>query len=110
MKKKKNGNGKRYNTFVTENGTYKTLLSNKFLARKPYIPKDPKKLLSFIPGTINKIFVQEGDEIKINSKILILEAMKMKNVIISPIQGKVKTIYVKANDLVANKQLLVELE
>jgi len=110
MKKKENGNGKRYSTFVTENGTYKTLLSNKFLTRKSYTPKDPKKVLSFISGTINKIFVEEGDEIKINSKLLILEAMKMRNVIMSPIQGKVKTIHVKTNDLVANKQLLVELE
>jgi biotin carboxyl carrier protein len=89
---------------------YKTKLSRKYTLRKPYIPPDPRKILSFIPGTINKIYVKEKDKVKAGDKLLILEAMKMKNDIVTSINGKIKKIHVKVDERVANKQLLVELE
>ena len=43
-------------TLVIEDVKYKTRLTKKFLNRKPYEPIDPKKVVSFIPGTIKKIY------------------------------------------------------
>ena len=45
-----------------------------------------------IPGTIIRYLVQEGDEVKAGMGIVVLEAMKMENVIESPVSGKMKTI------------------
>ena len=89
---------------------YKTVLTEKFKNREPYKKKELNKILSFIPGTILKIYVKEGKKVKIGDKLLILEAMKMKNDIVASKDGVVKKIYVKQGDIVSNKQLLVELE
>lgn len=93
------------------NGTeYKTLLTKKFVNRKVWERPNEKMIKSFIPGTILKIFVKEGQKVKEGSKLLILEAMKMKNVVASPVAGVIKTIYVKEGIMVPNRQLLIEIE
>lgn len=97
-------------TFNVDYTEYKTCLTRKYSTRKPYHPANPKKVLSFIPGTIKKIYVKEGDKIKAGDKLLILEAMKMKNDILSTINGKVKKIHIKQDENVSNKQLLIELQ
>ncbi|MCF8298664.1 MAG: biotin/lipoyl-binding protein [Saprospiraceae bacterium] len=89
---------------------YKTILTEKFKNRKPYVKKNPGNINSFIPGTIQKIFVKEGKKVKTGEKLLILEAMKMKNVIVASIDGTIKKIHVKEKDIVANKQLIIEIE
>ncbi len=89
---------------------YKTQLTQKFLNRKPYAPSNPRHIYSFIPGTIKKIYVNEGDKVKAGDKLLVLEAMKMKNDIITEINGTVSKINVKINERVSNKQVLVELK
>ncbi len=45
-----------------------------------------------IPGTIIRYLVQEGDEVQAGVGIVVLEAMKMENVIESPVSGKMKAI------------------
>lgn len=93
------------------NGTlYKTTLTKKFLDRKVWEEPNIKMIKAFIPGNILEIFVKEGQKVVVGEKLLILEAMKMKNVLESPISGVVKTIYVKEGVLVPNRQLLIELE
>ncbi len=89
---------------------YKTKATKKFLSKKFYKPKNPKKLTSFSPGTINKIFVKKGDTVKKNDKLLILEAMKMNNYILSPINGVIKKVYVEINDNITKNQLLIDFE
>lgn len=89
---------------------YKTKLTKKYMLRKPYHSHDPKKITAFMPGSIQKIFVKEGDVIKAGDRLIILEAMKMKNDIASPIKGKIKKIHIKTGDQVAKNQLLIELK
>lgn len=89
---------------------YKTYPTKKYLSRKKYKPLDPKKLTSFIPGTIKKIYVKEGDEVLKKDKLFVLEAMKMNNVILSPMDGKIKKIKIKVKDVVAKNQVLIEFE
>jgi pyruvate carboxylase subunit B len=63
-------------------------------------------VLAPIPGTIIKYLVKEGDEVKANAGIVILEAMKMENEIVSPVAGKVKAINYKPGDKVSGGAVL----
>jgi biotin carboxyl carrier protein len=89
---------------------YRTLLTKKFLNRKIYSEKDPKKILAFIPGTIRKVEVKPGDTVEKGQLLLTLEAMKMKNRILSPIDGKISEVHVKTGNTVAKNELLIILE
>ncbi|MGD0711644.1 MAG: acetyl-CoA carboxylase biotin carboxyl carrier protein subunit [Bacteroidales bacterium] len=98
-----------FQKFILNGDQYKTLFTKKYLSRKPYIENDPGKIVSFIPGTIIKVFVSNGQVVKKDEKLLILEAMKMHNVIMAPMNGKIKKLHVSDGDKVANKQLLIEI-
>ncbi|GAP42497.1 biotin-requiring enzyme [Lentimicrobium saccharophilum] len=98
-----------FKTIIIDNIKYKTTLTKKFMARKTYEPVDYNKVYSFIPGTIRKVFVKEGDRVKQGTNLLELEAMKMVNNIAAPIDGVVARINVKTGDLVAKNFLLIEL-
>ena len=88
---------------------YKTKLSNKFKNRKPYQPADPKLILSFIPGTIVEILVNEGQDVKKGEDLMILDAMKMKNRLKSSMDGRVKKITVEVGTRVPKGIVLIEL-
>lgn len=98
-----------FKTLIIDNVKYKTTLTKKYLARKSYEPIDFNKVYSFIPGTIRKIFVKEGAKVKQGTQLLELEAMKMVNNIVAPVDGVVTKINVKSGDLVSKKDLLVEM-
>lgn len=97
-------------SLLIEDVRYKTRLSKKFLARKNYVPQDPKKIQSFIPGTIVNVFVKKGHRVKAGEKLLELEAMKMVNTIFSPVDGILKEVLVKTGDIVAKNQLLLQFK
>ncbi len=63
-----------------------------------------------MPGLINRILVDEGDEIQSGMGLIVLEAMKMENEIKAAAHGKVKSILVCEKDIVEKNQLLIELE
>lgn len=63
-----------------------------------------------MPGLIRGISVAVGDEVKKGDTILILEAMKMENIIKSPADGIVKKIAVNSGDSVEKNQLLIAFE
>lgn len=98
-----------YTPFVILGEKYQTLMTQKYLDRKPYKPVDHKKIYAFIPGTIRKVFVKEGDKVKKGEKLLILEAMKMNNELTTLVNGKVKKIHCKTGEMVTKSQLLVEI-
>lgn len=98
-----------FQKFVLDGDEYKTLLTKKYLTRKPFVEFDPGKITSFIPGTIIKVFVSNGQTVKSGEKLMILEAMKMNNLILAPVNGKIKKLHVSDGDRVANKQLLIEI-
>lgn len=101
----------KYDNLIVSDGTrYKTLLTRKYKERKPYRPADPGIIKSFIPGTIRKINFQEGQIVEKGETILILEAMKMMNNVMAPIDGEIKKLHVSIGQVVANKVVLVELK
>jgi acetyl/propionyl-CoA carboxylase alpha subunit len=63
-----------------------------------------------IPGKILQILVEEQEIVEKEQLILILEAMKMKNRILSPIKGKISRIFIKVGDSVKQDQQLVKIE
>jgi biotin carboxyl carrier protein len=60
-----------------------------------------------MPGLVLDIRVAEGDEVKKGDPILVLEAMKMENILKSPTDGIVKKINVKKGLAVEKNQVLI---
>jgi biotin carboxyl carrier protein len=69
-----------------------------------------KQIVAPMPGKIIDILVKEGETVLEYQDVLILEAMKMENTIPAPEAGKIKEIKVKKDDIVATRQVLMELE
>jgi pyruvate carboxylase len=61
-------------------------------------------------GLVTGLFVQPGDKVGKNDKLLTLEAMKMQSTIYAPIAGKVVEALVGPGDQVDAKDLLVVVE
>ena len=69
-----------------------------------YIVKAP------LPGIIMQVIVKEGDEVKRGSNLLVYEAMKMENQLVSERDGIVKSIKVNAGDSILQGDVLLEIE
>lgn len=63
-----------------------------------------------MPGLILDIMVKEGQEVKEDDGLLILEAMKMENIISSPRDGVIKSVNVSKGDAIDKNHLLIEFE
>ncbi len=100
----------RFKSFRVDDTIYKTHLTKKYNERRPYEPNNPHKLYSFIPGTILKVLVKEGQKVEKNQPLLILEAMKMENEILADFATKIKKIHVKKGEKVPRQTLMIEFE
>jgi biotin carboxyl carrier protein len=89
---------------------YVTKLTNKFNNRKSWKRPDDRKLHAIIPGTIQKVMVKEGDQVKQGTPLMILEAMKMRNEVLSPVEGVIRKIHVSVGNMVPKDYLLVEFK
>ncbi len=63
-------------------------------------------LLAPMPGTVIRYLVKEGDEVKAGDGVVILEAMKMENVLPAPEDGKIKAMNFKPGDKVNTNEVL----
>jgi biotin carboxyl carrier protein len=63
-----------------------------------------------MPGKVIKIAVAEGDEVRKNQTLVIVEAMKMENEIKTAFDGVVTKIHVAVGDLVDSERPLIEVE
>lgn len=68
------------------------------------------KITAPIPGVILSLNVKVGDTIKENDALLVLEAMKMENSIVSEKSGVVSAIHVKVGQQVLQGEVMIELE
>ena len=69
-----------------------------------------KYLLAPMPGKIISVNVKEGQKIKTGENLLVLEAMKMENLITADKDVKIKKINIKNNDAVEVDQILIEFD
>lgn len=67
-------------------------------------------VLAQIPGTVLSVDVSVGDSVDTGDKLLVLEAMKMENIITAEVGGTVKAVHVAKGDKVAAGQPMVEIE
>lgn len=103
--------------FVKINGLkYKFQLKDKFddllhsLGMDNLLVTKVSDLKAPMPGLVLSIDVEIGKEVKKGDALLILEAMKMENVIKSPTDGVIKSIAVKTGQAVEKNQLLLNFE
>ncbi len=66
-------------------------------------------LFAPMPGKVIKVHVQDGDEVKRGSILLVVEAMKMENNIVATNHAKVDKVNVKEGDMVDTKTQLIHL-
>ncbi len=103
---------KQYDTkeFRIFEARYWTNFNAYYLMRKPWERPNPNVVKALIPGSIVKLNFKEGQQVKKGQKVLILEAMKMQNNIVSPVSGTVKKISVIETQSVAKGDILFEIE
>jgi biotin carboxyl carrier protein len=99
-----------YKTLVIQGVEYITTLTRKYENRKKWEAPNEKHIYSFIPGTVDDLYVREGDKVKKGGRMLRLEAMKMLTIIDVPVDGKIKKINVKKGDRIPKGTLMIEFE
>ena len=111
MKKKEDSNKEvAYKMLNIEDTKYKTIITKKFENRKVWQIADPSLVSSLIPGTVSKLFVNEGDKIMEGDKLLVLDAMKMKNTIKVPYSGVIRKINVTEGQSIPKGYVMIELD
>lgn len=81
----------------------KVLNKQKGKAEKEYI-KAP------MPGKIIDVLVREGSQVLRGESVVVLEAMKMQNEILSPVNGHIIKVTAKPNTNVMKDDVLVEIK
>ena len=74
------------------------------VAEKP--TGEGKEIKAEMSGTIVRILKKEGDTVSKGEPVLVLEAMKMENEIVSPYDGVISKIAVKEGDKVQAGEVL----
>lgn len=72
--------------------------------RGPYVISSP------MPGLIVDVRVGVGDVVKAGSAVVVMEAMKMQNELVSEVNGIVRAVRIKPNDAVESQTPLIEIE
>ncbi len=108
MSTEKKVKNSKHDEFHLENSVYYTEVPESFKNRKRYKPHNVKELKAAIPGTIVDIYVEQGQMVKVGEQLMILEAMKMRNKVVSTMDGEIKSIHVKVGDIVRKGALLIE--
>ncbi len=68
------------------------------------------RIVSQMPGTVLKLNVQVGDDVKPGQALLVMESMKMEMPLESQIVGTVKRVLCEVGQRVERSALLIELE
>jgi acetyl/propionyl-CoA carboxylase alpha subunit len=63
-----------------------------------------------MPGTVQRVLVEEGDEVSAGQVLVLLEAMKMELSVVAPAAGVVTAVLVAAGELVSAGQRLIEVD
>lgn len=101
---------KDFKTLIVQGAIYKTKYTRKFENRVKWETPNTNLLYSFIPGTIVDIYVKPKDKLKEGDVILLLEAMKMQNQVRMPFDGEIVKIYVKKDEIIPKRHLMLEIK
>ena len=89
---------------------YKTTLTAKYKSRKVWQKPFIGDVISLLPGTIVKLEVSVGQEVKAGQLLLIHQAMNMYNQIAAPVTGKVVEVNVVEGEQIPKDHLMIKIE
>jgi acetyl/propionyl-CoA carboxylase alpha subunit len=69
--------------------------------------KKVKETKAPMPGLVVDVRVKEGDTVKKGDALVVLQAMKMENILKSPADAAIKKIHIKKDDTVEKNQVLI---
>ena len=69
-----------------------------------------EEVLAPLAGNIWEIIVEVGDTVEEDDDLLVIEALKMENLIYAPCDGKVSEIKVKKGDQVEEDAVLILID
>ena len=106
--------GKSYSVGVEEVGESESAAPAVTPVQQAQVPKagnvvnvSGEKILSPFPGLIKKLLVNDGDTVKKDQPVIVLEAMKMDNDITAPCDGKISIQVAKGANVETNAVLAV---
>jgi biotin carboxyl carrier protein len=73
-------------------------------------PEGSLRVKAPMPGKVIKVGVREGEKVRKNQTLAIVEAMKMENEIQTSIDGVVKKVHISVGDVVDADRILAEIE
>ena len=68
------------------------------------------EVLAPLAGSILEVLVEVGEEVKDDDGLLVLEALKMENLVYAPCDGKVSEVRVKKGDTVEDDEVIMVIE
>ncbi|MFJ8265726.1 pyruvate carboxylase [Peribacillus asahii] len=71
--------------------------------------KNENHIGATMPGTVIKVVVEKGDQVKQGDHLIITEAMKMETTVQAPFSGTIQSIYVKDGEAISTGDLLIEI-
>ncbi len=108
-----NDNGEVFVTFKL-NGQMRTVRvldeSIKVVVAKHRKAEKVTDIGSPLQGNLSRIYVKEGDQVKKNDPLFVIEAMKMESTIASPMAGVVEKIHLTEKTMVEQDDLVVEID
>ena len=66
-----------------------------------------KDIKAPMPGLVVDVRVNEADEIKKGDALVVLQAMKMENILKSPTDAVIKKIHIKKGDAIEKNQIMI---
>ncbi|MGE5424481.1 MAG: acetyl-CoA carboxylase biotin carboxyl carrier protein subunit, partial [Syntrophothermus sp.] len=102
-------------TFITIEGYHFEILKDNYLPEIKITgtlgdDKHSGEIISPIPGKVIRVNIEEGEAVERGQTLMIIEAMKMENLIVAPGKGIIRKVYVKVNDRVESASKLLDLE
>jgi biotin carboxyl carrier protein len=101
---------KKIQHLVIDDTGYETEIPEGYIRKLKKETTGKKEIRAIIPGVISDVKVKKGQMVKEGNVVIILEAMKMLNLIEAETDGRVGEILVSAGDRVAKGQLILRID
>jgi propionyl-CoA carboxylase alpha chain len=80
------------------------------LMHEKALPDLSRFLMSPMPGLLREVSVRQGQDVKAGEKLVVIEAMKMENILKAEHDCKVKKLVAAAGDSLSVDQVIIEFE
>ena len=68
-----------------------------------------KNLTAVMPGMVLDVLVSDGQKVNVGEPLMILEAMKMENILKAGFEGVIQKVHCQKEDAVEKGQILIEI-